>query len=152
MIANNKIEITDKKYKNVNYGIQLLGEYRSKKKGKIPKGDYRVYGVQVYGNEITLKNASYGIWLNGTGKIRVNNNVINMQVQKKASGKSGGTVVRVISSKGSRINGNTIINTSKNKNKKLYRGIELIGKKAGSASGNKFKGFAKKQQTIKRKS
>ena len=152
VIANNKIEITDKKYKNVNYGIQLLGEYRSKKKGNIPKGDYRVYGVQVYGNEITLKNASYGIWLNGTGKIRVNNNVINMQVPKKASGKSGGTVVRVISSKGSRINGNTIINTSKNKNKKLYRGIELIGKKAGSASGNKFKGFAKKQQTIKRKS
>lgn len=152
VIANNKIEITDKKYKNVNYGIQLLGEYRSKKKGNIPKGDYRVYGVQVYGNEITLKNASYGIWLNGTGKIRVNNNVINMQVPKKASGKSGGTAVRVISSKGSRINGNTIINTSKNKNKKLYRGIELIGKKAGSASGNKFKGFAKKQQTIKRKS
>ena len=113
MIANNKIEITDKKYKNVNYGIQLLGEYRSKKKGNIPKGDYRVYGVQVYGNEITLKNASYGIWLNGTGKIRVNNNVINMQVPKKASGKSGGTAVRVISSKGSRINGNTIINTSK---------------------------------------
>ena len=149
-IKNN--EITDKKYKNVNYGIQLLGEYRSKKKGNIPKGDYRVYGVQVYGNEITLKNASYGIWLNGTGKIRVNNNVINMQVPKKASGKSGGTAVRVISSKGSRINGNTIINTSKNKNKKLYRGIELIGKKAGSASGNKFKGFAKKQQTIKRKS
>ena len=32
VIANNKIEITDKKYKNVNYGIQLLGEYRSKQK------------------------------------------------------------------------------------------------------------------------
>ena len=73
-----------------------------------------------------------------------------MQVPKKASGKSGGTVVRVISSKGSRINGNTIINTSKNKNKKLYRGIELIGKKAGSASKNSFSGFVKKQRTVKR--
>lgn len=37
VIANNKIEITDKKYKNVNYGIQLLGEYRSKKKATFRK-------------------------------------------------------------------------------------------------------------------
>ena len=58
----------------------------------------------------------------------------------------------VLCYKKSEKNEKILAKSSKNKNKKLYRGIELIGKKAGSASGNKFKGFAKKQQTIKRKS
>lgn len=42
-ISNNTIEITDHKYKNVAYGIQLYGEQRTKKKNGVPKGDYRVY-------------------------------------------------------------------------------------------------------------
>lgn len=150
VIANNTIEVTDRKYKNVNYGIQLFGENRTKKKSGIPKGDYRVYGVQVSGNVVNLKNAAYGIWLYGTGNIRVNGNVVNMQIPKGVRGKSGGTGIRVIYSKSSKVFGNTVTNTSSNKNKKLYRGIELIGKKAGSASKNSFRGFVKKQRTVKR--
>ena len=116
----------------------------------MPKGDYRVYGVQVSGNVVNLKNAAYGIWLYGTGNIRVNGNVVNMQIPKGVRGKSGGTGIRVIYSKSSKVFGNTVTNTSSNKNKKLYRGIELIGKKAGSASKNSFRGFVKKQRTVKR--
>ena len=148
VIANNQIEVTDKKYKNVNYGIQLMGENRTKKQNGVPKGDYRVYGVKVYGNTIDLKNAAYGIWLNGTGNIQVNNNVINMKIPKGVSGKSGGTAIRSIYSTGSKITGNRISNTSTFKFKRPFRAIELIGKKAGTASKNKFKGFEKKFQTV----
>ena len=148
VISNNRIEITDKKYKNVNFGIQLLGENRTKKQNGVPKGDYRVYGVKVYNNVINMKNAAYGIWVNGTGNIRVKNNVVNMNVPKKVSGKSGGTGIRVIYSTGCKVTGNTITNASKHKFKRPYRAIELIGKKAGNALTNTLKGFEKNSQIV----
>ena len=95
-----------------------------------------------------MKNAAYGIWVNGTGNIRVKNNVVNMNVPKKVSGKSGGTGIRVIYSTGCKVTGNTITNASKHKFKRPYRAIELIGKKAGNALTNTLKGFEKNSQIV----
>ncbi len=145
VISGNKIEITDRKYKNVVYGIQLYGFKLTKtNKNGVPKGDYRVQGVTVEKNTITLKNLGYGIWLCGASKNNIKNNTVTLAVPKSCSGKSGGTAIRGQDGSGNKITGNKLNNKSKNKNKKLYRSISFANNKAtGKLSNNKLSGFTK---------
>lgn len=79
-IANNKISVAKTPYPAVRFGISIFGEKltsaRKVKGVTIPKGDYRVCGVNIKNNQITLNTPSHGIWLRGTYTSYVTKNKI----------------------------------------------------------------------------
>lgn len=89
-ITGNRITLTDTGFTNTAYGISLYGErltsdqkksYSDSSTGEtvtvtIPAGDYRVKGVTLSGNTITLQSAAYGIWLRGVCSGTVKKNTI----------------------------------------------------------------------------
>lgn len=102
-ITNNEIQVTPgykKTFVNTAYGIQLYGEKisaslskstRSKKGNNylIPEGDFRVSGVTVENNTITLTCEGYGIWIQGAAENTVAENDIECNIAKEATGGTG---------------------------------------------------------------
>ncbi len=74
------------KYKNVAYGIQLYGEKLTKKKGNAPKGDFRVSGVTVKNNKVSMHVTGYGIWVNGGASNKITGNTVNFNARNKSAG------------------------------------------------------------------
>lgn len=125
-ITNNEIQVTPgykKTFVNTAYGIQLYGEEisaslskstRSKKGNKylIPEGDFRVSGVTVENNTITLTCEGYGIWLQGAAENTVAENDIECNIAKEATGGTGDGIRMQDYSIKNVIKSNTIENTT----------------------------------------
>ncbi len=138
-ITNNTITITSgykKEYKNNSYGIALYGENLSKKTGSAPAGDFRVSGVTISGNTITMNTNGYGIWLEGAIKNTISKNKITTKLtkfksgstaKKEASKKDPLDGIRLSSSVSNKIISNTITNNTSSANAKIseINGITL---------------------------
>lgn len=130
-IYNNTISINiganGKSYNNANYGIWLFGEKLKKKKGSMPKGDWRCGGVTIKGNNITMNVRGGGIWLTGTVNTKVTGNTIKCQFKKK--GKAGaGAGVWIENGNGDEISGNAVRNVKSGIGKNTM-GIYVTGSK-----------------------
>lgn len=124
-IENNTITICPgykEDFVNTCYGIQLYGEQFTaeqskaiqKLKGKnyvCPEGDFRVSGVTVTKNTITINCPAYGIWLQGAAKNTVTNNTITCNLTKKKSGGTGDGI-RLNASVSNTLSENKIYNTT----------------------------------------
>lgn len=138
-ITNNKITISNgykKEYTNNSYGIALYGEKLSKKVGTVPAGDFRVSGLTVTNNTITMNTNGYGIWLEGAVKNTISKNKITTKLTKFKSGKTSKKEasktdpldgIRLASSTSNKILSNTITNTTSSANAKTseINGITL---------------------------
>lgn len=138
VISNNKIQISDHKYKVTAYGISLYGEKLTKKKEDAPKGDYTLSGVTVSNNTITMNNSGYGIWLQGTKKNTVTKNKVTMDIKASVSGKGNSDCIRLVSSKNIKIDGNTLNQKKNNKKTASACGIILMGGSSATITKNKI--------------
>ena len=112
-IYNNELIITrganGANFNNANFGIWLYGQKLRKKTGTIPKGDWRVSGVTVSGNTITMNVDATGILLTGSSKNTISGNTVTCNYIK-AGGNSNNGGIRVDSGNSEKIIGNTISN------------------------------------------
>lgn len=152
VIKDNSIAITtgnsNGTFANTGYGIQLLGRIISASESKsirankgndyvCPEGDFRVSGVTVSNNEITINCPSYGIWLQGAAENTVTNNTITCNLIKSKSGGTGDGI-RLNGSYKNTVSNNTISNiTPKGGYDSDMFGINLIEtSNANTVSGN----------------
>ncbi len=147
VISGNTIEVVDKKYSNVPYGIQLYGLQNKKAtKEGAPAGNYRVQNVTVEKNKITMKNTGYGIWNNGGSSNKIRNNTITLAVPKKISKTRQCSAIRMQDGKKNKVTGNTMVNKSKHKTSKSFKTISVPAsdknKVVYTQSGNKATGFS----------
>ena len=139
-IYNNTISINrganGKSYNNANYGIWLFGEKLKKKRGSMPKGDWRCSGVTVTNNVITMNVRGGGIWLTGTVNTKIAGNTIKCQFKKK--GKAGaGAGVWIENGSGDEISGNIVSNVKSGIGKHTM-GIYVTGSKKISLVNNRL--------------
>ena len=137
-IANNKITISDYKYRTTAYGISLYGEKLSSKKKDVPKGDYTLKGVTLSNNTIQMNNCGYGIWLQGTNKCKVSKNNVTMNVKASVSGKGNGDCIRLVKSKNAQITDNILIQKKNNKRTKEACGMVITTSSSATVSKNKI--------------
>ncbi len=111
-ISSNTISLKYSGYPNVAFGISLYGEELKSTTGstKIPAGDYRVSGVTVKDNKITLPVLSYGIWLQGVTSTKVTGNTISCNIKSKGNKKGSGDGIRAEDSPNNKILSNKITN------------------------------------------
>lgn len=139
-ILNNNLTITTGykvNYRNVGYGIQLLGENLAKKAGNVTAGDFRTCGVTVQNNTISLNCTGYGIWMDGTYGNKINKNTITCKIAKKGKGGTGDGI-RLIKSRKNTVSNNTIKNIAAKYDSGM-NGISLITSSgANTVSSNKI--------------
>jgi hypothetical protein len=128
-IENNTITVGKTAFQNLRYGIRIYGEKLSsnKKAGKyvIPKGDYRIQGMKVRGNKITMKTEGNGMMINGLYASEISRNTIT------ASAKAGRTVYGIrLSSQTSKLKIQS--NTIRDKKKMFRYGIYEEYKSSGT--------------------
>ncbi|MBR1417300.1 MAG: right-handed parallel beta-helix repeat-containing protein [Bacilli bacterium] len=136
IIRNNKIMINKGykvKYKNVGYAIELYGEELTSDIGTTSKGDFRVSGVTIKDNDITLKNVSYGIWLQGAIKNTIDNNNIVLKFTS-ATTTSTGDGIKLINSTNNNILNNNIENNTISSN--YYLAKDMNGIALNQSSSN----------------
>ena len=148
VIENNTIQISDKKYTNATaYGISLYSEVVKKNisndGGKVPKGDYTLYGVKVNNNTITMNNAGYGIWLQTTNTCDIIDNSVTMNVSAGVSGKGNCDPIRLVKSKNINISNNSFVNNKKNNKTNKACGIVVTTKSSANITNNTFKNSPK---------
>lgn len=89
-IYNNTITVNtganNANYNNVNYGILICGEKLKSKKGTVPAGDWRISGVTVNNNNVTVTCTGYPIWLDGAYKNTISNNILTCNATEKGKG------------------------------------------------------------------
>lgn len=138
-INNNAIIVANgykKEYTNNSYGIALYGENLTKKTGSAPAGDFRVSGVTLTNNTITMNTNGYGIWLEGAVKNTISKNKITTKLTKFKSGKTTKKEpsktdpldgIRLSSSRSNKIINNSITNSTSSANAKIseINGITL---------------------------
>ena len=112
-IANNTMAIdrgaNGAYYNNPNFGIWVFGEKLSRKTGTIPAGDWRVSGVTVSGNSVTMNVAAPGIYLQGTVGVNVSQNTVICNYM--VGGKSGvGSGIKISRGENDSVTGNDIHN------------------------------------------
>ena len=139
-IYNNTISINiganGKKYNNANYGIWLFGEKLKKKRGSMPKGDWRCSGVAVMNNNITMNVRGGGIWLTGTVNTKITGNTVNCKFKKK--GKAGaGVGIWIENGSGDVISDNIVSNVKSGIGKRTM-GIYVTGSKKISLMNNRL--------------
>lgn len=121
-ISGNKISIKDTGYDITKYGIKAYGEQlsadkkvtytaadKTKKSFYIPKGDYRVNGLVMKNNNITMKCAGNGVWLDGVCKSKVESNIVKAQTNINSNTSCDGVKLEI--SSGNTVFGNEIANT-----------------------------------------
>ena len=75
-----------------NYGITLLGAKLKKKTGNMPKGDWRISGVTVRKNTITVPVTGHGIIVQGAVKDTITANTITVNARKKGNAKTANAI------------------------------------------------------------
>ncbi len=149
VIENNTINIVYDGYSNMAEGISLYGEVVGADRltnaegaegpiqGTILKGDYRVKGITVQNNKITLNCKGLAICLEGADENIVRKNTITCSITKKGANKGTGDGIRLVNSDKNRIEDNTITNKKWTGNAKAMNGISLIkGTKKDNLSGS----------------
>jgi parallel beta-helix repeat protein len=116
-------------YNNLNYGIYVFGEKLKRKTGTMPAGDWRVSGVTVSGNKVTMNVAGGGIWLRGTKGVTVSGNTVTCSLQSKGK-VSFGSGIRTEFSENDKIVGNKVQNQKSGPGKKAV-GILINEKTQG---------------------
>ena len=141
-ITGNNITITKTAYKNVSVGIQIYGRKYRKKTKLVPKGNYRIEGVTISGNNITLLDSGYGIHCEGMDKSLIQANTVTVATTAKADRKGPGHAIELKNATRNKVLGNTLRKTSKNKKVRNAYGI-FCGSwtKKNKIKGNKIKGF-----------
>ncbi len=143
VISNNKISVSDFKYKTTAYGISLYGEKLKSKKKDAPKGDYTLKGVKVENNSITMNNKGYGIWLQMADKCSISGNNVTMNIKASVFGKGNADPIRLVSSKKITIQKNTLTQKKKNKATKEACGIVLTTGSQATIKSNKINNSCK---------
>lgn len=126
VISGNTIEVSVKAYGNVAFGLELYGEKLTKKTKNIPKGDYRLSGLTVTGNKITMNCNGYGMRLTHVNKCIISGNSISMNMVKKNPSGGNGDGIRLQGSVGNTIKGNRINNKKRNSASKKMCGITVL--------------------------
>lgn len=127
VIKNNKITVTNKNYDISIYGIRLSGEnvktptdisYKDDNGNRVtltlPVGDYRVKGVEISGNTVTMKTPGSGIWFAGALNSTVENNTVLMDSAGAIEDSQSDAIRVVDDSDAITVKGNMIKNTGKN--------------------------------------
>ncbi len=148
-ISKNTISIKATAFKNNRYGINVFGEKTTKSfkgdDGAIPAADYRVSGMTISKNKITLGTEANGIWLRGVLSSKITDNTI---VSKATTEKQNYDGIRIGGV--SNISGGPAYTTEKltvkgnkitDKKKKMRAGIYIMtASKKSKITGNKIKG------------
>lgn len=144
-ITGNKISVTYKGYPNAAFGISLYGENLKSVTGqnKIPAGDYRVSGVTVKNNKISLSCLGYGIWLQGTTGTQVTGNTIDCNIKSKGCGTGLGDGIRMEDSPGNKILSNKITNKKTGTAKEMCGIFVRVNCPKTTVQGNTVSGAAK---------
>lgn len=143
IITNNKIQISDQKYKNTAYGISIYGENLTKKKKNAPKGDYTLSGVTISNNTITMNNSGYGIWVQGSKKNTIQKNKVTMNIKASVSGKGNSDCIRLVKSKNIQIDSNNLTQKKSNKKTQSACGIILMSGSSATITKNEIKNSPK---------
>ena len=150
-IKNNQIDATVNGYKNVVYGISLYGEVLTKNAEDVKKGDYRLEGVTVQNNKITLSCRGYGIWLQGACKNKVIGNTIVCDIKKKSLSSGGnGDGIRILDGTGNTVQKNVITNKVKKGEAKNMTGIYIENSDSTKLISNTVTGCSKDGISVKK--
>lgn len=137
-ISNNVIQVSDHKYKTTAYGISLYGENLKSKQKDAPKGNYTLKGVTVKGNQITMNNSGYGVWLQGADSCKVLDNTVTMNIAASVSGKGNSDCIRLVTSKKNQITNNVLTQKKNNKKTKQACGIVVTTGSSATIKNNKI--------------
>lgn len=150
-IKNNVIDATVNGYKNVVFGIMLYGEKMGQNIQDVKRGDYRLEGITVQGNKVTLSCNGYGIWLQGAEKNKIVGNDIVCNIRKKGLNSGGnGDGIRILSGSSNSVQKNRIQNLVRTGKASKMTGIYIENGNHTELIGNAVSGCSKDGICVKK--
>lgn len=150
-IKNNVISATVNGYKNVVFGISLYGENVTKNVADVKKGNYKLEGVTVEKNKITLSCKGYGIWLQGANNNKLLSNTVTCNIKKKGLNSGGnGDGIRIMAGTGNTVQSNKITNKVRTGAASKMTGIYIESSDKTALKGNTVTGCSKDGISVKK--